>query len=372
MKRHALLVVPGLLGEPGDPVPVPPTLTRLAERGTVVGLRALEPCDAPELAYLGVRPDGVAASQGAITVAALGAEPPPRDVRMHVSLLGLADGSPAPLPRATDDELADIARSAARLDSPALRFVPGPREHHALVWESGSLDVGLTKPSEAWGRPLPGPLPEGDGERLLRGFVENSVELLAQHPVNRERRERGEPPLALLWPWGAGLGLELPNVPVLLGHPLSVATASLRVTGLARSLRVGVNADAADAVALLASATPSLAVVERFAAMSADERRAHGERLVAAFEERWLAPLFGAVDLGPWRLTVLAPSPPPLPAATDPTVFPAGAAGSGGLGLIYDSEEAGPGTLPFDERSLDDSGLSWRHVAEAAWAAWGP
>lgn len=54
-------------------------------------------------------------------------------------------------------------------------------------------------------------LPEGEGGDYLRDLMERSKAVLASHPVNARRRDRGEPPATMIWLfWGSG---QIPKMP---------------------------------------------------------------------------------------------------------------------------------------------------------------
>lgn len=54
-------------------------------------------------------------------------------------------------------------------------------------------------------------LPSGEGSEYLRRLMARSVPVLAKHPVNMRRRERGEPPASMIWLfWGSG---QIPPMP---------------------------------------------------------------------------------------------------------------------------------------------------------------
>jgi 2,3-bisphosphoglycerate-independent phosphoglycerate mutase len=53
-------------------------------------------------------------------------------------------------------------------------------------------------------RPIADYLPQGPGGRLLRDLMQRSRAILADHPVNRGRRQRNERPATQIWLWGQG------------------------------------------------------------------------------------------------------------------------------------------------------------------------
>ena len=83
-------------------------------------------------------------------------------------------------------------------------FYTGTAYRHCLVWHHQTGDIGkLTPPHDITGRRIGEHLPPETAAPLLR-MMEQSMALLADHPVNRARRERGLAPANAVWFWGQG------------------------------------------------------------------------------------------------------------------------------------------------------------------------
>lgn len=358
--RRIVFVAPGLFGPPGDAGATvrASTLAAVASRSELVRLAPSPPALTPEAAWLGLDPGRSAIAQGPLVVAALGAVPPERSVQFHVSLLALEDGRARRVSGgASEAEQSALVAAAARLNTRTLTFVGGPDLDHGLVWEDGSLDIGTTDPAAIEGEPIAAHFPEGDGAARLRRFVDDSVNLLDELALNRIRREEGRPPLNLLWPWGPGFRIPMPNLALERGEPAWVESRSLRARGLARL--VGYRPLAAPggglAASLRASAEGCLErnltfVVEPSpGGWREDGRLDELERWVQEWDRAWLAPIFERSLTEPIRLLVVAPP--------DPT------AGHDGLALGYESPSRERNAIPFDERGLEDRRLGRRTVA---------
>jgi len=72
----------------------------------------------------------------------------------------------------------------------------------------------------------------GDGAEVLRRLMGASQEILAQHAVNRARRERGQRPATSIWLWGQGKRPLLPTLRQRFGIEGSVISAVDLVNGL--------------------------------------------------------------------------------------------------------------------------------------------
>ncbi len=64
--------------------------------------------------------------------------------------------------------------------------------------------VATTPPDELAGRDAGDHLPEGDRSPLWRRLMNECQMVLHNHPVNRDRRAAGQPPVNSLWFWGSG------------------------------------------------------------------------------------------------------------------------------------------------------------------------
>jgi 2,3-bisphosphoglycerate-independent phosphoglycerate mutase len=90
-----------------------------------------------------------------------------------------------------------------------LEFHPGVSYRNILLYRSeGTAPFsGATKtqpPHDIPDRPVAGHLPQGPGSDLLRDLMRRSRDVLAGHPVNRERRSQGKRPATQVWLWGQG------------------------------------------------------------------------------------------------------------------------------------------------------------------------
>lgn len=98
-----------------------------------------------------------------------------------------------------------------RLGNNEIIFYPGVSYRHLMVWRNGKNKIRCTPPHDITDKKINRYLPEGQGsERLLR-LMEDSIEILQSHPVNRSRIKKGLPPANSLWFWGHGKGLRLPS-----------------------------------------------------------------------------------------------------------------------------------------------------------------
>jgi len=91
------------------------------------------------------------------------------------------------------------------LGDESVRFFPGVSYRHLLILkDGGSKETVCRPPHDVMDRPVNEVLPSGPGSELLLDLIAKSRPILAEHPINKGRRERGKNPANLIWPWGQG------------------------------------------------------------------------------------------------------------------------------------------------------------------------
>ncbi len=371
---RVVLVVPHLVSRPEQDSPLRPLpngLSQMAENGRVVRLRPMAREKTPEAAWLGLNPRSLRLEEGPLTVSALGFDPPERSVQFALTL-GSVDGAgmlrqvePTP-----DDETVTIVmREAARLATPKLTLLAGEGLDHALVWEDGSLELGTTPPGEAAGSPVLDRAPQGDGEPLLRRFIDDSVNLLSELEVNRVREEEGLAPLNVLWPWGQGYREPTPNLALRRGEIGFVMSGSMRLQGLTRlcgylhgersafgrGLRVNMEMLADEA----RSRSLAIALLQNVEEMQRHERLDEIAWVLSELDKKLAQPLLADQAERPFRMALIAPG------GWTGSGEPPERASAEGLALLYDSRRREANSTPFDERALGESRVPMLHAYEA-------
>src|SRR6266581_2389926 len=80
---------------------------------------------------------------------------------------------------------------------------------YAIIIPDGCADepqavLGGKTPLQAAHKPIAEHLPRGPGSGLLQDLMQQSRDVLRDHPVNRAREARGEKPATQVWLWGQG------------------------------------------------------------------------------------------------------------------------------------------------------------------------
>lgn len=257
----------------------------------------------------------------------------------------------------TPAQVREVVAAAGRLNTKRLTFMAGEGEDHGLVWEDGSLDLGVLSKYELLGRFLEDSMPEGDGEPMLRQWIGDSVNVLGELELNRTRREEGLAPVNLLWPWGPGFREPLPNLALRRGEPAWFIGRSQRARGLARLfgyrshdpalLGNGFNFAPVALCSAWMERSPSITVLDAFQRARSAGKLDEAEWLLQKIDRDALGRLLDETEATRVRVTLLAPG------------------AEGGLGLEYDSAVPTQNPIPFDERAWDDPRLQTTTLFES-------
>jgi 2,3-bisphosphoglycerate-independent phosphoglycerate mutase len=355
--RRVVVILPDLLAEDETPSPLRenlPALNRMAEEGSVGLIAPLPKIETPEALYLGLGPDEGQMRQGPLTISALGADPPERSLHFHLSLMTFQEGLARKVTTSIPTkDLQTIAELAKKLNTPKLTIVNGEQTDHGLVWEQFG-DLGTTPADDIEGKRLQ--LPEGDGENLLRRFIDDSINILSEQEFNLIREEEGLPKLNLLWPWGHGIRRTVPNLLFKRGEQALVFSASLRLQGLTRLagyrhtdrslLGNGLNAQLEKITKLAKDQNgPTILVLDPLTNLRRAEQIEELHWLLRQIDDRFLTPLIEDSAEHATQITLIATHP--------------------GLSLSWDSQAKDAGTLPFDERAFEESRIPQNQLWEA-------
>ena len=103
-----------------------------------------------------------------------------------------------------------IAALQDQLGSETVRFYAGVGYRHLLVVHGEAFKVRTVAPHDIMGESIQAHLPKGKRAAQLKELMEASRGVLADHPVNKVRRDLGENPATQIWLWGQGQRPALP------------------------------------------------------------------------------------------------------------------------------------------------------------------
>jgi 2,3-bisphosphoglycerate-independent phosphoglycerate mutase len=225
-----------------------PNMDQLASRGAL-GLVATIPegmpsgSDVGTMTMMGYDPRRYHTGRAPIEAASQGIELGPADVVFRMNLVSLkpsaAGGRQAmndfTAGHITSEEAAQIVTDLRReLAGGGIEFFNGVSYRHLMVWREGSAKTNLTPPHDITGKEIDPHLPNGEGAQQLNDLMRRASALLADHPVNRRRRERNLPEANSVWFWGQGTRPAVPSLKTRFGLEGSVISAVDLVNGIGR------------------------------------------------------------------------------------------------------------------------------------------
>lgn len=100
----------------------------------------------------------------------------------------------------TEDCSVLLQAVAQELQTEEFKFYAGTSYRHCLIWDKGEV-IELTQPHDVLGQVIGQYLPE---KEAFTRMMKRSYEILANHPINIERKKQGLNPANCCWFWGAG------------------------------------------------------------------------------------------------------------------------------------------------------------------------
>lgn len=191
--------------------------------------------DVANLGLLGYDARAHYSGRAPIEAAGAGLKLGPRDVAVRCNLVNIVDGVMVDYSSghiSNEDATPLVEALQEELGRDELAFHTGVQYRHLVVWENGPASPVTQPPHDILGQSIAPHLPKGERAEAFLELMEASKAVLAGHPVNRARRERGETPVTQIWLWGQGPALQLPSYPEQYGLTGTVITAVDLVRGL--------------------------------------------------------------------------------------------------------------------------------------------
>ena len=198
-----------------------PNLDSMASEGTLGMVlsvpKGMEPSSACAcMSVLGYDPRTYYRGRAAIEARSMGINIEDGDAVFRCNLVAVRDGkmwdySAGHISTAEAQQL--ITALEESLGNDNIHFYPGVSYRHIckLKGREDTLLATCTPPHDIPGKPVADFLPQGTGSELLRDLMKRSEAVLRDHPVNVERRSRGDIPATAIWLfWGSGPVPEMP------------------------------------------------------------------------------------------------------------------------------------------------------------------
>lgn len=170
--------------------------------------------DVANLSVLGYDPSRYYSGRSPLEAVSMGVEMADTDLALRCNLVTLSAENDYAAKTMIDYSSGEISSSESariiqtlqeRLNSSDFGFFPGISYRHLLVWRGArNKQVMLTPPHDISDRVIGEYLPGGTDAEVLLALMQQSVEILADHPVNIKRVAAGQKPANAIWFWGEG------------------------------------------------------------------------------------------------------------------------------------------------------------------------
>lgn len=203
----------------GDKTPleyaVTPAMDALAAAGEIGMVHTIPDgmkpgSDTANLSVLGYDPKKYYSGRSPLEALSIGVDMKATDVAMRCNIVTLSEEEEYYEERRIIDHSADeISTEEAaelllavrrELETETYKFYVGTSYRHLLIWDQGQVQE-LVQPHDVLGQTIGQYLPK---DEQLREMMKKSYDILVNHPINQERKQKGLRPANSCWFWGAG------------------------------------------------------------------------------------------------------------------------------------------------------------------------
>ncbi|MBS0208322.1 MAG: cofactor-independent phosphoglycerate mutase [Planctomycetes bacterium] len=224
--KYAIIIPDGCADEPqeslGGKTPLEaaktPHMDTIAASGVVGRANHVPPSlpagsDVANLSLLGYDPMAHFTGRAPLEAAAQGIKLGPEDWAIRCNLVTVEDQKMCSFTAdhvTTEEATKLLAAAQEKLGSDRLQFMPGVSYRNLLIYRGAgvqcpfSTDTRATPPHDLTDKSVLDDFPRGPGSDLLHQLMDASVELFAEHPVNKARIKAGKLPATNVWLWGLG------------------------------------------------------------------------------------------------------------------------------------------------------------------------
>lgn len=218
--KYVMVILDGAVDRPikelGQKTPLMvatgPNLKALARKARIGAVQTLRPDwagdpEAALMALFGYDPKEHFTGRGPLEAASMEIALDRADVAfsanfIHTDGTTLLDPTAGKFPKNAGRELLRHLDETLRVRS--MPFFPGAGYRHVMVWRDGPDGIACTTPYAAQDRPLREAFPTGDRAERLVSVMWDTAEVLADHTLNKRRRDEGKPTADMIWPWAPG------------------------------------------------------------------------------------------------------------------------------------------------------------------------
>lgn len=330
--------------------------------------------DTANLSVLGYDPKIYYSGRSPLEALSIGVDMKPTDVSLRCNIVTLSeeeenyedkkilDHSSGEI---TTEEASILIEAVKKeLETDLYKFYVGTSYRHLLIWDQGQV-IDLTPPHDVLGQTVGQYLPK---DAVLREMMKKSYDILVNHPINIERKKKGQNPANSCWFWGAGTrpslssfqektGLEgamISAVDLLKGIAVGASMKNISVEGANGGLNTNYEGKAQAAVDALTKEGCDFVYVH----LEAPDEMGHQgsvERKVQAIENldaRVIKTIKEGLERAgaQFRMLVMPDHPTPVALRTH--------TGDSVPYLLYDSTKVQQNSWKYNEREAEQSGHS--------------
>lgn len=323
--------------------------------------------DVAMMSLLGYDPQRFYTGRAPIEAVAMNIQLEPTDWVFRCNLVTIADDKMADhsAGHISTKEGAKIIEDLNKtLGSKTIKFYPGVSYRHLCVIKGVDFDVYTEPPHDIIGREIIKNLPRGKNAEILLELMAKSRQLLAEHEINKVRRDLGENTVSSIWFWGQGKkaamesfqnrfglkGAAITAVDLVRGLAKLIGFDLIKVEGATGFVDTNYNGKAQAAIEALDKYDIVLVHIE-----GPDEAGHAGnaelkKKAVEKIDKHIVGPVYQALQkYDNWRILVMPDHPTPVKSqAHSGKPVPFAMAGTGVSGVLH---------KPFSEANAEETGL---------------
>lgn len=168
--------------------------------------------DTANLSVIGYSPEQYYSGRSPLEALSIGVDMKPTDIAFRCNIVTVSDdeekyGDKTIIDHSSSEISTEDAAVLLKAVSDVLekeysgyQFYVGTSYRHLTIWDKGTV-LPLVPPHDILGKKIGEYLPQ---DKVLRDMMEKSYAILANHPINIERKQKGLNPANSIWFWGAG------------------------------------------------------------------------------------------------------------------------------------------------------------------------
>lgn len=228
--KYILLIGDGMGDLPvpslGDKTPLEaaakPAIDRLAREGEQLLVRTVPEgfppgSDVANLSLLGYKPEKYYTGRAPLEAASMGVEIAPDEVAFRCNLVTIERSEPGRVimrdysaGHISSEEGSELIRAVQeQCGTERLHLYPGVGYRHLMVHRGAIPSLTTVPPHDYLDQDVTGFYNDYLATAELKVLMEESAQLLAEHPVNARRIREGKSPANSLWLWGEGRPLQM-------------------------------------------------------------------------------------------------------------------------------------------------------------------